>query len=554
MLLANGGALLASSWILRRIGTGRAAPDLVLLLTLRYTLIAVSVLVAGLGGFLTPAGLGFPLALAFVVLLALGEHRRLPVRRIPRLGPLLAGGFAFVVARMLLQVWCFAPYVGDALSYHLPKVAEWVQQGRISSVTGADLRSTFPAGFELLEIWWTVFLHHDVLIEMAGVEFWLLGAAAVHALARWTGLSARSSAFAALIYGLTPTFAFQATACLNDGAVAALVLSTCVLIAFRLSPFLWVWIAALGTGVKPTYLFALPGFAVLAWLCRSAPSLPGPRRILLAVAAAGLAVGGFWYARNLALHGNPLYPMASADGRHLNQQVGPRLGSLLENLRRIADDHLLDSQAPYGPMTKYASGWGPVPFAAGLLAALWVVRFDRGTRILALSIIVSTLCILALVVPDSWFMRFILFFPALTAVALARFSASFRPAWWVAGFALALQFLGTFVPDDFGIDQVSEIVREPWRERGLGPLVPGEPDDARVACLVPGGRKEYLLYRPDFSRRVEYLREHDLGRIESAMESQGLRVLYAPSNHPAIIQAMQERRLKSLTGRFFAKP
>src|SRR5439155_312253 len=85
------------------------------------------------------------------------------------------------------------------------------------------LRLLLISGFELIETWWVVFLHHDVLIELAGVEFLLLSGAGAYALAREMGWSGKCASRAALLFIMTPGLHLQATSCLNDGPVAALI-------------------------------------------------------------------------------------------------------------------------------------------------------------------------------------------------------------------------------------------------------------------------------------------------------------------------------------------
>jgi hypothetical protein len=127
-------------------------------------------------------------------------------------------------------------------------MAEWIREGRILHAPGTDVRETFPAGFELLEAWWTVFLHHDFLIEMAGVEFLALAFAAVAALGRTLGLAPRAAAAAGLLYLLTPGVHLLAVSCMNDAPVAALFLSSAALSLPRASRALvliphqdWAW-------------------------------------------------------------------------------------------------------------------------------------------------------------------------------------------------------------------------------------------------------------------------------------------------------------------------
>src|SRR6185436_7230100 len=149
MVVANGATLLGARAILARIGTGRPAPDAVLFLVLRLLLISAAVVLAGLTRTLHPWGLGLAGTAACAVLLARGAHRNLP-RILPfPWSPWLTAVAALVLVRVLLQVWFFAPAFGDVLSYHLPKVAEWVRAGAFTREMGSDPRVPFPAGFEL---------------------------------------------------------------------------------------------------------------------------------------------------------------------------------------------------------------------------------------------------------------------------------------------------------------------------------------------------------------------------------------------------------------------
>src|SRR5581483_2859887 len=262
MAVANAAVLLAAHAVVRRLRTGLGSVDVVLFLLVRILLISATVLGAGLARILHPLGLGLLGAAALALLLSAGVHRDWPSLRPLPWGRLWTAVGGLLLARLLLQVWFFAPAFDDVLSYHLPKVAEWVRAAAIPAPLGSDPRAAFPAGFELVEAWWVVFLHHDLLVEMAGVEFLLLAGASVHALAAGLGWSARTAGIAALLFVLGPGLYFQATSCLNDGAVAALLAAALALIvAGARLPLVLVPIF-LGAGVKPTALLALPGIVL----------------------------------------------------------------------------------------------------------------------------------------------------------------------------------------------------------------------------------------------------------------------------------------------------
>lgn len=529
-------AAAAGAWaILRRIRTGEPGPDLVLFLLLRLLLVSAAVLAAGLAGALNAGALGIAGAAALGALLLAGERRHLP--RLRPAGGLLTWLFVILALRHALQAWFISPYVADALNYHLPKVAEWVRAGAITAQVGLDDRATFPAGFELIELWWVVFLRHDLLIEAAGAEFVALGAAAAYALGRRIGLSGRAAGFAALLFALTPGVQVQSFACLNDGPAAALVAATFALAAAGLPLPCLLLAAGLGIGVKPTYGFALPGAALLFLLARRAAPAPVPRiRLVAALATASLAVGAYWYGRNAVLYGNPIHPMTARgfvqeDGQVI-QQTGPRLDSFGANLRRLIDSRAADRLQPYTPTFTFTTGWGPVAFACGLPALLVGLRRDRELRRLAAGFGVGLAGVLLCVSSDPWFGRFILFMPALLAVAVARWAADFELVRPVAAAAAVFQFVATLGPIDPPANEAAFLARQPWRERSAAPaMLSGLPPRGEpVAALQGGGRFGYLLYGPDFSRKVVYVRSASCDEIVTRMKAEGARMIYGPAS------------------------
>ena len=81
---------------------------------------------------------------------------------------------AFIqIARILFHIWYVPPYVWDTMVYHLVNVAEWVQKGRIHHVINPVGRLYWPATFEVLEAWFAVFLHHDLLVKVGPFLFYL---------------------------------------------------------------------------------------------------------------------------------------------------------------------------------------------------------------------------------------------------------------------------------------------------------------------------------------------------------------------------------------------
>lgn len=550
LVAANLGVSLGAWALLRKLRTERPVLDAALFLLLRLLLISAAVLAAGLARALDPVFLGAAGAAAAAAIWA----RCRPALRPPPL-PTLGIGIglllAFVLLRLAAQVWIFSPYVGDTLAYHLPKVAAWVQAGALTLELGPDPRSWFPAGFELVETWWTLFLHHDVLIELAGVEFLALGSLAAAALAEGLGFGARERLWAGLLYGLTPGLHLGATSCLNDAPAAAVVVTLFALVQAGARWELALAAAALGIGIKPTVGFALPGVLLLAVWRR--PSLQGGAapRILLALA---LLVGGFWYARNAWAHGNPLHPVTSsgyAENGVLQQRSGPSAEALGRNARAAANSRIYDTGV-YGATLDAMSGWGVACFALGLPGLLAFVRRGGDERRLALAFLLSLLSVFACVQPDPWNMRFTLFFPAVLAVAATAFARE-APALRIARAAAAgVLLLGTTLPAEFPIGGIGDAWASSWRER-TRTSVPGDALRHDGTAVTRGAKRTYSLYRPDFSGRVVTIEAERAEDLLSRMAERGLRRVHGWSSHPAIREALETGRLAREPGAFFRR-
>lgn len=538
LIAANVALLLAARRATRYVASGRPHLDLLIFLLTRLTLMSAIVMVGGLVHLLDPIGL---LTLSCVVLLLAGAERPgLPRLHVPRSRDagtwMLAAAGVIVLARLLLQVWFFAPFAGDALSYHLPQMAEWVRAGRFTRELGVDSQAPFPAGFQLIEAWWVVFLHHDVIIEMAGVEFLVLAAAAAFALARHLQLSERWSAFVALAFALTPGLYLQATSELNDLAVAALVVSAAALIVLEAPTLLVLLPIGLGIGTKGTFLFDLPGLAVL-WATGSRPALRGtPARIAMALAAVAAGIGSFWYARNAIWYGNPLQPMTMRGVVEPNGyamiRFGPSVAGALENLRVFFFDRLGDGAAAYTVLSSHVSGWGALPFACGIPAMLVAFPRNPSFRRLTLGLTVSAATVLLFVKTDAWFARFIIFFAVVPVLATMLLAARDRVVLVLAMSALMLQFASTIVPADLPWPQVVQLARQPWRTRTTALLYDADLGgfDQAIGYYADDFGPAYWCYGPGYSRRVAYLRATGAPALVHEMRNAGVRVLYASPN------------------------
>lgn len=567
MIVANAAAVVASAALVRRAGTGRPALDVVLFLLFRLILVSATVLLAGWAGLLRGPVLGAAGAAALAALVAAGAHRPLLRRPSIEADPVVLGVALLYLVRTLLLAWFLAPYSWDALSYHLPKVAEWVRAGAIGTELGPDPRAWFSGGLELVETWWAVFLHHDALIELGGVEFLALGFAGAHALARQTGCTPRAAFLAGMLYAATPGVLVQSTACLNDAAAAAAVVAAAALVQGRAHPLLWIAAAATGLGVKATFAFSLPGLAFLAWAERKAPMAPLPRPALaVGVAAVAILLGGYWYARNARHHGNPLYPLgtkalATEQGGEL-QRVGPRPSAFARNASALLGERIRDDAAPYHPLSAGLAGWGVAAFALGLPSLLVMLPRDPALGRLAAAFGISLAVSLACVVEDPWNMRFTWAFPAVLAVAFARLTD--RVACLRHGGVAALLF--TLLAATPGADDLrrplplARLARAPWRERELSVEQIGRRPPPRAACLAAMGSTSYLFYGPDFLNSVVFLRPASVDDLVDGLKRSGAEILYAgefpaTAAHDRLLRdAVRSGRLRRVQSFWYALP
>jgi hypothetical protein len=561
MAVANAALLLATHALLRRIRTAETPVNALLFAIVGLLVQSSAILLAGVTGALTSRALGLSGAALLLFLLIAGEHRFLRLPERPLLGRatgLLAG---LIGVRMLAQVWFLAPVNGDALAYHLPKVAEWVRAGAFTREMGTDPCASFPAGFELIETWWSVFLHRDTLIEMAGVEFAALAFLAVRVLALSVGLSSNAASLASTLYILTPSFNLQATSCLNDGAVAALILALAAMIAVRAHPLLLILPTGLLLGIKATGTFALPGLILLGILRRKEPLLrPSSLLAALPLVAAAACVGSFWLIRNFLWYGNPIHPVTGHETpgpESFYVQTGPELGSLRKNLADLVASSVYDNAAGLTALSTCTAGWGIVVFSCGVAALISGVRQEKALRDVAAALIVSLLCVLLMVRNDNWFARFVMFFPAILCVAAARAAELSRPVALLVALGAALEFTATLIPQELPTSKMLSLMGQPWRLRSAAPLYSGTPPGDPIAVYAARRFPIYLLYGPDFSRKVVFLRSRSPEDLAQEMERQGLRFVYVNLNRrPAydFEDLVRKGRFRALGEGYYALP
>ncbi len=452
--------------------------------------------------------------------------------------------------------------IHDANTYHLPRVAEWIQSGSLFVPHLPVKRVYWPAGFELLQTWWAVFPHHDAVVEAAGVPFFVMALAAVFILGRNLGLQRLTAAWCSLLFAFTPAFALNATSSKNDIAVAALYLYLAAIwtkpVSRRIAGRRWLltFIAAcLGIGIKPTMGFIVPGLFFLGmiglrktdirWCRMSAISL-----WTVAFASAALLLGSYWYARNWIRFGNPFYPtsvhiISTAAGTAEGSQQGAfSLASAAANWHMLCTKKIYDLGLPYNPDLPSMTGWGWFVFSCGAGCLLWSIFVNQHFRWAALSFLTSLFLLFGWVTPDLWNMRFAQWFPALAALAFGvtiqhqKMLPSARVAMiFIAFVTTALNGLSILGNGYARPEEWIAFMEMPVSQRALrlGGIVKQRSIDERIPAgetvlfIAEGDDAFYPLYGPGFTRRIIYPDDKQ-GGMAASMKRYGARYLYFPDH------------------------
>lgn len=260
------------------------------------------------------------------------------------------------------------PVLGaDSMIYHVPEVIEWVHNGKPGSIS--QLFPGYPVGSypltnEVLTTWASA-----ISRSFVPVILWAPAMIAVLATAGWMGLRALrvprvAAGLAVAALCLTPAIGhWQQNGAHTDLPSMTWLVCTAALAAASvrrpalLAPALLA--GALAVGTKTTTLpLALIVLAFAGWASRS--QLRGVARPLALAAVAGFVVGGYWYARNLVLHGSPFWPFVAAPWGDPTPKVIAPSGDVVEQVYTKFFDE------PWATIDFVGSNWAD-PFAGGLV-------------------------------------------------------------------------------------------------------------------------------------------------------------------------------------------
>lgn len=481
------------------------------------------------------------------------------VRLAARRNPVLALCWILLVSYVLLHAFLFIylapPLTFDALTYHLSKVAQWVHSGSLYLPNLPVKRVFWPSGMELLNCWWAVFPHSELLIELPGLYFHMLATLAIYALARNMALGRRPSAYAALLFAATPAVVGHGSSCLTDLPTAAffyILLAIWTFPGFDEMDIARRWLVSgmvlsLAVGVKPTIIFMVPGLILASVPFLNRKTLASTSRVFMMPASLWLAfalalfVGSFWYFRNIARFGNPLYPVeigyVSEDGIQSGMFSIANLCTALRIM--FVDGGILDG-GWITPNLSRMTGWGWFSVACAIPASIVFATTSRRFAFLLAGQVLSAIIILGIVLADSSCLRFLLWIPGPLAIGFAgaasragRLPKPIAVILVVAATAATALNLVTGLANAQRIDwpqQLHAVGRRPglngfW-QACLARFVPANED---IAVFMYREGPLYLAYGPNFSRGVVTIdAANEAVDFVSLLDRAGIRFLFYP--------------------------
>lgn len=129
--------------------------------------------------------------------------------------------------------------------------------------------------------------------------------------------------------------------------------------------------------------------------------------------------------------------------------------------------------------------------------------------------------------------------------------------WWLIAPALLLQFLATMTPSELPPPVRESLRRQAWADRSVAPSAEMTSPEPSVAYFGGNDGVAYLLYRPDFSNRVVYLRSESPEALARDMDRAAVSVVYvgrkSPRHEDIAREAVRRKLLVGLHGGFYRR-
>lgn len=228
---------------------------------------------------------------------------------------LLAGAAVIVITTNFAMGVAVAPSCWDTLTYHLPRVAYFLQFGSLDYFPANYVYQTAHAkdGSLLLIFAFIGAGRHEKAMQFVQFVGWCVGAVAVYGLARTAGSSRFASVVCGLLFMLLTECVLEASTCQNDLLVAVCGAGAAYLIlGLRYSKHIWLagLPMGLGLGTKVSFLPLFVSLFVIVIFAVPGPRIQRAQRIFVLL----MGVLGFifllslpaGYVANLRRFGNPV--------------------------------------------------------------------------------------------------------------------------------------------------------------------------------------------------------------------------------------------------------
>ncbi len=302
----------------------------------------------------------------------------------------------------------------DALTFHLPNVARWIQTGSVWRVDqfNPDLaQGNYPQNGDFVLLSLVLPFRNDAFVRLAMYPLLALAGTSVYALARELRARAPAALLASALVLALPAVMQSAVQNLQTDLLLVFAFPAGLLFLARHArePRRHeLALAGLGLGLAfGTKWYAVPGVGVVialwfAAILRGGCGWSRGMRDALLLCATTLLAGGFWLLRNLVVSGNPVFPakiaplgvtIFDAPRDTLRERIGFTVGSYLD------DPHVLVHSVV--PGLRVALGISGLVAAFGalavvVLAVLRTMRRRDAGRNVAPEIVVAAVAALAL--------------------------------------------------------------------------------------------------------------------------------------------------------------
>jgi len=233
---------------------------------------------------------------------------------------------------IILSAFLFPPRGVDDLTYHLTAIYEYIQNQEIFLLPlYYRMHFVLPMNAEFLFMWPLNYFKSTNSIGLIQYTYSLIGMIVIYALARSLSLKRNISYFSSQLFFLTPLVLLQSGSAYIDIITSVFVfLSIYVLIRFKQTENnSYLYLFAISTGLMTGMKYTMFVHSILLFLFFIPLLRKIGRKQILLFSSIFFICCCYWYIRNLAFFGNPLYPFLSSEWTLITQDEGKNVLMLL---------------------------------------------------------------------------------------------------------------------------------------------------------------------------------------------------------------------------------